>query len=1226
MYGACARNCNPQLYPIAYDGCQKFEPLPTNRKLCAVCRCHSNFHLFANNLTGRFSVHEAVQGCLMPGCEIPQVSHGYCSQHLLPTTLNFPPLNNIEPSTTPSQIGNIPEEEDPFFDEIKQSPILQLFSSVYHPPSLSHKSMSDRIQKRSSVLRGVKENSGLDIQGMLAAGASHEQFDLAVKKALEDRDPRRKEETLASGLRDMFRSLKKFHLLLQASGTINEDVQLHNVMERILRVSESLVDSEWASIFFVNEKSKLLVRFEPSSLDSDTVLSGGVPMNKGIVGYVASTGKCVRTTDAHADKRYDQEVDDPKNLTGAGSSSAKTTASLSFPCSPVPLSASSSAPVSGTNNTRTKCSMLCVPVVENSNPEKVTAVIQMVNSGNTQMGFTFEEEDILTFVGQLAGQTLSHATLHAQLIQFSKEQMTMHRQKSALIKVIDLMCAGVGLSSVINRIIEAAYQLVPTERVSFFMVDSTAGDLRCVISKDPEMHNIRFPIGKGIVGHVARTGVLVNIEKAANDERFDSTADKFSGFTTRSILTVPILDHNHKTHAVIQCVNKRSKSCFDENDEMLMISLAHSAAEILHKAELYEALVFEQRKSSALLRIVKANENDDGFELLIERICDITYEILECERCSLCLIDSLSGDVYLEVSMDTPHLPPVPAPFCAYIAKTGKGLLIPDISKNETFRSIFQSSSAMNKSPSTKAAIRGIIAWPIKDVLGKTVAVFQCMNKISRRAEANPTFSEEDSKILETIAAQISTLLRGHMTELLLERHANDFHTQSMLLDYGREPRYRADLRDGQIHIAARLSGDKSFRFRSIRGPFSTLSLGNTTIDVTKLAELGSLDFCCWDYSQDQLVEYAIIMFRDMGMKDWGIGGDVLRDFMLRVRSGYRDVPYHSWYHAFATIQFVYYTMTKTKLVHYLQDIDCLGLLLAAVVHDIDHPGNTNRFEQETESHLALKYNDSSVLENHHAYTFFQILREIDLFKNSKFQQPSQRKYLRALIIKAILATDMIHHFPMVKELATTEAKCSSDDPKKVLEHRQFLVSSVIHSADISAQCYPFKTAAIWESKVTNEFMVQAQRENELGIEVQPHMRDLQNNTVRFKAHLGFLDYVMSPLWNNMQKIFPELSECVINIVSNREQYARLAGFEEEEKKSQSPHPSRATTHIITTSPPSPKHGPSNCPSSPPPTPSHSHPPPPPPPSPSAANGHPVSPSSPAPLLVALPRAESLKF
>ena len=50
-----------------------------------------------------------------------------------------------------------------------------------------------------------------------------------------------------------------------------------------------------------------------------------------------------------------------------------------------------------------------------------------------------------------------------------------------------------------------------------------------------------------------------------------------------------------------------------------------------------------------------------------------------------------------------------------------------------------------------------------------------------------------------------------------------------------------------------------------------------------------------------------------------------------------------------------------------MRPVDQLALLLAALGHDAGHRGRTNAFEVATLSDLALRYNDASVLENHHA-------------------------------------------------------------------------------------------------------------------------------------------------------------------------------------------------------------------------------------------------------------------
>ena len=53
--------------------------------------------------------------------------------------------------------------------------------------------------------------------------------------------------------------------------------------------------------------------------------------------------------------------------------------------------------------------------------------------------------------------------------------------------------------------------------------------------------------------------------------------------------------------------------------------------------------------------------------------------------------------------------------------------------------------------------------------------------------------------------------------------------------------------------------------------------------------------------------------------------------------------------------------------------LDTFALLVAALVHDLQHPGYSNSFAVMAMDPLALRYNDATVLENHHAASFFSL-------------------------------------------------------------------------------------------------------------------------------------------------------------------------------------------------------------------------------------------------------------
>jgi hypothetical protein len=52
-----------------------------------------------------------------------------------------------------------------------------------------------------------------------------------------------------------------------------------------------------------------------------------------------------------------------------------------------------------------------------------------------------------------------------------------------------------------------------------------------------------------------------------------------------------------------------------------------------------------------------------------------------------------------------------------------------------------------------------------------------------------------------------------------------------------------------------------------------------------------------------------------------------------------------------------------------------MSFILGAACHDVGHPGVTNIFLIETKAEMAIRYNDSMVLENFHIATTFEILK-----------------------------------------------------------------------------------------------------------------------------------------------------------------------------------------------------------------------------------------------------------
>lgn len=78
---------------------------------------------------------------------------------------------------------------------------------------------------------------------------------------------------------------------------------------------------------------------------------------------------------------------------------------------------------------------------------------------------------------------------------------------------------------------------------------------------------IKIPYDQGIVGYVASTGESVNIHDAYSDPRFNATIDQKTGYKTKSILCLPILNENGQCIAVAEAINKiGDNSEYEENN------------------------------------------------------------------------------------------------------------------------------------------------------------------------------------------------------------------------------------------------------------------------------------------------------------------------------------------------------------------------------------------------------------------------------------------------------------------------------------------------------------------------------------------------------------------------------------------------------------------------------------------------------------------------------------
>jgi len=126
-------------------------------------------------------------------------------------------------------------------------------------------------------------------------------------------------------------------------------------------------------------------------------------------------------------------------------------------------------------------------------------------------------------------------------------------------------------------------RLCRAQRASLYLVDRERGEmwLRVAQEEGGRPVDVRMPLGVGIAGRVARSGVAECIADAYADPDFNREVDRATGFVTRSVLTLPLHEVDGEVFAVAQLLNREDGRPFDEDDAKRFRQFADSVGVIL---------------------------------------------------------------------------------------------------------------------------------------------------------------------------------------------------------------------------------------------------------------------------------------------------------------------------------------------------------------------------------------------------------------------------------------------------------------------------------------------------------------------------------------------------------------------------------------------------------------------------------------------------------------------
>ena len=325
------------------------------------------------------------------------------------------------------------------------------------------------------------------------------------------------------------------------------------------------------------------------------------------------------------------------------------------------------------------------------------------------------------------------------------------------------------------------------------------------------------------------------------------------------------------------------------------------------------------------------------------------------------------------------------------------------------------------------------------------------------------------------------------------------------------------------------------------------ININGFNLNLSLLNDIEKEDFDIFELdkksNQKSLYLISNYVFNRFGFNNI-INYSMFENWSTKISNGYnRGNPYHTDLHAGDITQscLVYFKSGKINKICKLNQLSKCALFLSCICHDYKHPGVNNNFLKDTRNILAIKYNDTSILENMHISESFKLT--IDNPDCNIFSGLNSEKYnqLRKEMISCVLYTDMTKHnltIDFMKEI-------TSDKKSKEKDYHQDYMNLLIHSADISNPTKKFKLYYKWAKMVVEEFFQQGDKEKELGLKCSFD----RETTTLYQNQLGFINYIEIPFFNLFVQTFPKLNFLMDNLNDNKAEILKLQEKDKEKEQ-----------------------------------------------------------------------------
>ncbi len=279
--------------------------------------------------------------------------------------------------------------------------------------------------------------------------------------------------------------------------------------------------------------------------------------------------------------------------------------------------------------------------------------VMRVASSEPGVRYTTDQLKLFSAIADQAAAILNKARLDFEMQERARQLVILNEVGSAINSSLELQ-------TVLHLITEKAAEILEAESATLFLTDPDTEELVFEIAVGPsadELIGLRLAPGTGIVGAAAQMQQPIIANDVQRDERWFSGTDEDAGYITRALLAVPLIS-KEKSIGVLEVLNKKDGSPFDEQDQQLMMAFASQAAVALENARLFtqtdEALTDRVAELSTFQQIDRTLNATLDYDRVMELTLDWAMRRTGAQVGSIAALDEESGGLLMVASRGYP--------------------------------------------------------------------------------------------------------------------------------------------------------------------------------------------------------------------------------------------------------------------------------------------------------------------------------------------------------------------------------------------------------------------------------------------------------------------------------------------------------------------------------------------------------------------------------------------